>query len=496
MGIWRQVPGFRTGTRWKQVVAGVGYALVVLLGIIWLVTAPLFGIAFLLLALAVGAVATDAWGIRSRVPVLNSPNRVAQVGGWVGLALMSIIILALAGAPYAEDSDGDSGASQETRSLAGVGTSSPSQSLAASPAPSPSASPDPIPSPSPTAAPQATPTATPQPTPSPSPTAAPTPTPTATPTPTSTPVPTPTPISAPTPQPVAAATFIVNTLPVGCHQEPDGGTTVVVQRPPGSVQAMDVLIRQPDGTWHREVERQCWTRTDPGPVRSYSALPQAEADAAILASPSLPVNQQQRVGSLDVAVQTAWTRPNPAQPDTALLVLGMLITNRGSGNYDYDMARSLTLQPSARPPAATDTPALWLTSGRLGRGESRSGYVAFAVPLNAPVRTLRFQAIGGSTNQGEVTLNLYVAPGPAPASGTPPTPTPRPTPPPAVPAPVVTAPPAAGGGNCHPSYPSVCIPPPPPDLNCADIPHRFFPVRPPDPHGFDGNNDGVGCESR
>jgi hypothetical protein len=37
--------------------------------------------------------------------------------------------------------------------------------------------------------------------------------------------------------------------------------------------------------------------------------------------------------------------------------------------------------------------------------------------------------------------------------------------------------------------------PPPPDLNCSDIPHRRFTVLPPDPHNFDGSNDGVGCES-
>ena len=49
--------------------------------------------------------------------------------------------------------------------------------------------------------------------------------------------------------------------------------------------------------------------------------------------------------------------------------------------------------------------------------------------------------------------------------------------------------------NCDPSYPTVCIPPPPPDLDCGDIPYRSFTVLPPDPHGFDGNKDGVGCES-
>ena len=51
------------------------------------------------------------------------------------------------------------------------------------------------------------------------------------------------------------------------------------------------------------------------------------------------------------------------------------------------------------------------------------------------------------------------------------------------------------GGPCDPSYPTVCIPPSPPDLDCADIPHRRFAVRPPDPHRFDGEGDGVGCES-
>ncbi|SNB59995.1 thermonuclease family protein [Thermoflexus hugenholtzii] len=51
-------------------------------------------------------------------------------------------------------------------------------------------------------------------------------------------------------------------------------------------------------------------------------------------------------------------------------------------------------------------------------------------------------------------------------------------------------------GNCHPAYPTVCIPPPPPDLDCGDIPYRNFPVdhRYGDPHRFDGDKDGIGCE--
>lgn len=49
--------------------------------------------------------------------------------------------------------------------------------------------------------------------------------------------------------------------------------------------------------------------------------------------------------------------------------------------------------------------------------------------------------------------------------------------------------------TCDPSYPDVCIPPPPPDLDCGEISHRHFTVLPPDPHRFDGDRDGVGCES-
>ena len=62
------------------------------------------------------------------------------------------------------------------------------------------------------------------------------------------------------------------------------------------------------------------------------------------------------------------------------------------------------------------------------------------------------------------------------------TPTPPPPPPPPSP-------------TCDPAYPTVCIPPPPPDLDCGDITYRRFVVRQPDPHNFDADGDGIGCES-
>ena len=49
--------------------------------------------------------------------------------------------------------------------------------------------------------------------------------------------------------------------------------------------------------------------------------------------------------------------------------------------------------------------------------------------------------------------------------------------------------------KCDSAYPDVCIPPPPPDLNCKDINHQNFRViKHPDPHGFDHDKDGIGCE--
>ena len=47
---------------------------------------------------------------------------------------------------------------------------------------------------------------------------------------------------------------------------------------------------------------------------------------------------------------------------------------------------------------------------------------------------------------------------------------------------------------CDPSYPDFCIPPPPPDLDCADI-GTSFTVIGSDPHGFDADDDGTGCDS-
>ena len=77
-----------------------------------------------------------------------------------------------------------------------------------------------------------------------------------------------------------------------------------------------------------------------------------------------------------------------------------------------------------------------------------------------------------------------------------PTPVPRPRATPVTPPPATPAPPS---GNCEPSYPRVCIPIGSADLDCGEIQYRRFTViwnvANPDPHGFDGDGDGIGCES-
>jgi endonuclease YncB( thermonuclease family) len=61
-------------------------------------------------------------------------------------------------------------------------------------------------------------------------------------------------------------------------------------------------------------------------------------------------------------------------------------------------------------------------------------------------------------------------------------------------APLPLVPPRNG---CDPNYAGACVPPYPPDLDCAELRTRgLAPVRVvgADPHRFDGDGDGLGCE--
>ena len=81
------------------------------------------------------------------------------------------------------------------------------------------------------------------------------------------------------------------------------------------------------------------------------------------------------------------------------------------------------------------------------------------------------------------------APAGLPVAAVIPIPPPIPTAPP-----VVRAPQAVPAQQCDPCYPGVCIPLVSYDLDCPEVPFCQFRVTC-DPHRFDGDHDGVGCES-
>lgn len=58
----------------------------------------------------------------------------------------------------------------------------------------------------------------------------------------------------------------------------------------------------------------------------------------------------------------------------------------------------------------------------------------------------------------------------------------------------VPAPAGQPSDECDASYPDACIPPPPPDLDCSDVIERSFSVEGADPHRFDSDGNGLGCE--
>lgn len=66
-------------------------------------------------------------------------------------------------------------------------------------------------------------------------------------------------------------------------------------------------------------------------------------------------------------------------------------------------------------------------------------------------------------------------------------------------APIATARPAVATPQarpaCDPNYTGACVPPYPPDVNCAQIPVKRFRSIGADPHGLDSDHDGIACES-
>lgn len=123
----------------------------------------------------------------------------------------------------------------------------------------------------------------------------------------------------------------------------------------------------------------------------------------------------------------------------------------------------------------------------------------FAVAKRYPPDTARAdiyelrQAEAQQLGRGQWAPGACAAPPPvtsAPFTAAPVTAPPPLTAPPAI-VPFATIP--TRSNDCHPAYLTVCIPGGR-DLDCGDVTARRFEVVPPDPHGFDGDHDGIGCE--
>lgn len=114
--------------------------------------------------------------------------------------------------------------------------------------------------------------------------------------------------------------------------------------------------------------------------------------------------------------------------------------------------------------------------------------VAFAYTYDQETR-LTSQIRSAETNARTADRGVWGSPcfgtrGPTPAPEPEPEPDPEPDP-----API---PPADPSGNCEPGY-HPCVPVYPPDVDCSDV-NGPITVTGSDPHGLDGNGDGVGCE--
>lgn len=151
----------------------------------------------------------------------------------------------------------------------------------------------------------------------------------------------------------------------------------------------------------------------------------------------------------------------------------------------------------------------WITNRQVGGATLAAGVVLVLVGAGAaaPPEPAGNVAAAPATTASATTTGSTTTTVPPPTTTAPPStpalvptslPAPPPPPPPPAttpnvpPQPATTQPPQRG---CHPSYPTLCLPPAPPDLNCDDVDAKNFRVVPPDPHGLDRDNDGIGCET-
>ena len=209
-----------------------------------------------------------------------------------------------------------------------------------------------------------------------------------------------------------------------------------------------------DGHWYPEQQHPAY-RSPPPP----SAPPPPTAPLPMAVAPGWPADPPRR--STESAVQSglprrAWSgfRALPVGLQVGLwAIVGLLVI--GAATSPGDDKRSIaTVEPT--------------TTAGAPRPSTSAGLVLPTAPAATTPATT-----APSTTRPPVATAASVAR--APVTTDPPSPSADPP---------ATDPPAE---DCSSAYPTVCIPPSPPDLDCGDISFRRFEVLAPDPHGFDGN---------
>lgn len=186
---------------------------------------------------------------------------------------------------------------------------------------------------------------------------------------------------------MSGPTFVVNSAPVGCHAAADAEAPVVVWRDPGTIQAMDQMLRAGDGVWYREVERECWTRTETGPIACIvPTLAEAEACALALRPRSAP---ETSAPAPPPVVPAAPPRPAPVVPTPRGTTVAPPAAPalRSAPPSPVTAPRTATPPPVQPAPAATPvTAANWtviLHSYVIADGETRDDAEAEAARIRA-----------------------------------------------------------------------------------------------------------------
>src|SRR5438874_665697 len=90
MSRWlKSIPGFRSNTGWKKLLALVGY--LAILGL--LLSGPFSGKLLGISCLAAVLLASNALGLRTRVPFFNSTHRLYAASAWVALGVVALVAL-------------------------------------------------------------------------------------------------------------------------------------------------------------------------------------------------------------------------------------------------------------------------------------------------------------------------------------------------------------------------------------------------------------------